>query len=587
MRSNRRCSLRRITAGMLICLAVAFRVYAEDVNRPDLEVKRFANEREKLASHARFLNQATFGATKEAMDDLGDMSYSAWIDQQLNYPVTLQRPLVEELVDINQEDLSSQRLSLWWRNSLNAQDQLRQRVAFALSEILVVSDLTDQTYLQPVGMAEYYDNLARGAFGNFRTLLEDVSKSPVMGMYLSHLRNQREDPLNNTRPDENYAREILQLFSIGLWHLNLDGTHMLDETGKPIPTYNQDVVQEFARVFTGWNLAGVTHWDYYPWEVFIYLPMEPYNNPHPWEREGGYHDRGEKHLLAYPVEGVSPDHWPRAVLPALVEGEDAQTDLTRALDNIFYHPSVGPFICKQLIQRLVTSNPTPAYVRRVASIFNDNGYGVRGDMFAVVRAILLDREARHGHLTRPSTYGKLREPLIRMAHFWRAFHAQPKGGGLGPNIYTNYWTDQGPMRSPSVFNFFRPDYQPPGEITQMGLVAPEFQITNETFINRTANLMLYLLYVGYPDSPHADESTMVLDFDRELALASEPDQLIDHLDLLFMAGQMSQELKSDLVALVETIDMENFLEGSQQEGLLRVFMAVYLVITSPEYVVQR
>jgi len=579
--------LLRFITSLSLCIILTPLGLASDQTSDSSDDLIFRDDPITLSAYARFLNQATFGSSIAEVHRLREMGYSNWIAEQAALPISLQRPAIENLVDINQDDLTSQRVSIWWEYALHAPDQLRQRVAFALSEIMVVSDVNDLTYWQPLGMAEYYDNLARGAFGNFRTLLEDVSKSPVMGMYLSHLQNQRADPEHHTRPDENYAREVLQLFTIGLWHLNMDGTLMLDDSNQPIPTYDQDVVVEFARVFTGWNFSDAYEWDTYPWEEFVYLPMEPYNQPWPWERDGGYHDREEKHLLAYPVEGVSPNQWPRAVLPALQEGEDAQIDMTRALDVIFYHPNVGPFICHQLIQRLVTSNPTPEYIGRVASIFNDNGHGVRGDMLAVVRAILLDQEARTGHITHRETFGKLREPLLRLTQFWRAFDAHPLGGGPIPNYYSSYWLAQAAMRAPSVFNFFRPDYHPPGEISDAHLVAPEFQITNETFVNRTANIMLYLLFDGYPGSPDASSTTMVLNFDRELALAAHPDQLVSHLNLLFMSGQMSLEMRQGLAALLETIGMDDFLEGSEEPGLLRVFIAVYLVVTSPEYVVQR
>ncbi len=540
-----------------------------------------------LSQSSRFLNQATFGSSIEEIKRLRLIGYSSWISEQVAAPISLQRPAIEGVVRIEQEDFTRERMAIWWQHALYAPDQLRQRVAFALSEILVVSDNNDLTYEQPLGMAEYYDNLARGAFGNFRTILEDVSTSPVMGLYLSHLQNQQADPANNIRPDENYAREILQLFSIGLWHLNMDGSPMLDGQGDPIPTYDQAVVEEFARVFTGWNFSGVQEWDYYPWEEFVYLPMEPYNNIQDWERVEGYHDRGQKQLLAYPLNGVESDQWPRAILPALQGAEDAQTDLTRALDNIFNHPSIAPFISRQLIQRLVTSNPSPEYIGRVSAVFADNGNGVRGDMESIIRAILLDREARFGHITRDEVFGKLREPLLRLTQVWRAFEAAPPKGNMVPEFYPKYWFAQAPMRSPSVFNFFSPDYRPPGEIAEAGMVAPEFQITNETYVNRTANIMLYSLFDGYSGAPDASAESMVLNFDQELSLAAYPQKLVSHLDLLFMSRQMSREMRSELVAVIELLGMDDLLEGSSQRGLLRVLVAVYLVITSPEYVVQR
>ncbi len=553
------------------------------------------NWQKKQAS--RLLSQATFGATAEDIDLVARMGAERWLEYQKNLPLTLHRPLVQQRLENGEgegnEDtgplLQELRMELWWDRALFAQDQLRQRVAFALSEILVVSDDTDFTWSHAVGMAEYYDILVRNAFGNFRNLLEDVSRSPMMGLYLSHLQNQRAWPEENIRPDENYAREVLQLFSIGLWHLNIDGSRRLDANGQPIPTYDQDVIENFARVFTGWNYADAPEWDYYfPDDQFLWRPMEPYVNQNDWDREGGYHDRDEKYLLAYPVDGLSPADWPRKRLPALVEGEDAATDLNRALDVIFNHPNVGPFISRQLIQHLVTSNPSPEYIARVARVFNDNGQGVRGDLYATVKAILTDTEARFGHITHPQTFGKLREPLLRQTQMWRALHAVPIDGDWVRDWYPEYFMAQAPLRSPSVFNFFSPGFAPPGEISERGLVAPEFQITNETFVTRTANKMFYLLFQGYPGSPYASAEAMQLDLTTLTDMADQPQALVDYLDLLFMSGQMSPDTRDVLITLVQQIPMDNdWLEGAAVPGTLRVISALYVLLTAPEYVVQK
>ncbi len=546
---------------------------------------------------SRFLTQATFGPTAEEIEQLSRMGVERWLDYQKKLPMTLHRPVVQQRLDNGEgegdEDsgplLQELRMELWWDRALFAQDQLRQRVAFALSEILVVSDNTDFTWNRAVGMAEYYDILVRHAFGNYRDLLEDVSRSPMMGLYLSHLQNERAWPEEHIRPDENYAREILQLFSIGLWHLNIDGSRRLDAGGNPIPTYDQDVIENFARVFTGWNYADAPEWNYYfPDDQYLWRPMEPYNHPHEWEREGGYHDREEKFLLAYPVDGVAPADWPRKRLPALVGDEDAATDLNRALDVIFNHPNVGPFISRLLIQRLVTSNPSPEYIARVARVFNDNGNGVRGDLYATVKAILTDVEARYGHMTRPETFGKLREPLLRQTHFWRALHAIPIDGDWVREWYPEYFLAQAPLRSPSVFNFFGPDYAPPGDIADRGLVAPEFQITNETFVTRTANEMLFLLFQGYPGSPYADPGAMELNLDVLTGMADRPEELVDYLDLLFTSGQMSEETRDVLVTLARQVPMDNeWLEGTDVPGTLRVISVLYVLLTAPEYVIQK
>ncbi len=546
---------------------------------------------------SRFLSQASFGATDEDIDLVARMGTEAWLDYQKDLPVTLHRPRLQRRLENGEgegnEDtgplLQELRMELWWDRALFSQDQLRQRVAFALSEILVVSDETDSTWFHAVGMAEYYDILVRNALGNYRDLLADVSRSPMMGLYLSHLQNQRAWPEEHIRPDENYAREVLQLFSIGLWHLNIDGSRRLDASGKPIPTYDQDVVENFARVFTGWNYADAPEWDYYPPDdQFVWRPMEPYVIQHDWDREGGYHDRDEKFLLAYPVDGMAPAQWPRKHLPALVGDEDAATDLNRALDVIFNHPNVGPFISRQLIQHLVTSNPSPEYVARVAKVFSDNGQGVRGDLFATVKAILTDKEARYGHITHPQTFGKLREPLLRQTQMWRALHAMPIDGDWVRDWYPEYFLAQAPLRSPSVFNFFSPGFAPPGEIAERGLVAPEFQITNETFVSRTANKIWYLLFQGYRGSPYASADAMELNLTPLINLADQPDALLDYLDLLFMAGQMSSGMRDVLMDVAQNTAMDNeWLDGNSTPGTFRVMSVLYVLLTSPEYVVQK
>ncbi len=546
---------------------------------------------------SRLLNQATFGPTMEEIGQVASMGTESWLEYQKKLPMTLHRPRLQVRLDNGEgegdEDtgrlLQELRLELWWDRVLFAPDQLRQRVAFALSEILVVSDSTDATWARAVGMAEYYDILVRHALGNFRDLLADVSRSPMMGLYLSHLQNQRAWPEEHIRPDENYAREILQLFSIGLWQLNIDGSRRLDANGHPIPTYDQDVIENFARVFTGWNYADAPYWDYYyPDDQYLWQPMEPYNDVQEWEREGGYHDREEKFLLAYPVAGMPPSEWPRKRLPPLEDDEDAATDLNRALDVIFNHPNVGPFISRLLIQRLVTSNPSPEYIARVARVFNDNGRGVRGDLYATVKAILTDVEARYGHMTHPETFGKLREPLLRQTQFWRALHAMPIEGNWVSDWYPEYFLAQAPLRSPSVFNFFGPDYAPPGDVSDRGLVAPEFQITNETFVSRTANKIWYLLFQGYRGSPYASADAMELNLTPLVNLADQPDALLDYLDLLFMAGQMSSGMRDVLMDVARNTAMDNeWLDGNSVPGTFRVISVLYVLLTSPEYVVQK
>ena len=422
---------------------------------------------ESEADASRFLHQGTFGPIESEIEGLGYAGFDAWFERQGTLPPTLQRPRLSALEAAGQSVFQNQRQEAWWNSVVWGEDQLRQRLAFALSEILVVSDRSGALGNQPAGVAEYYDTLTRGALGNYRDLLEDVTKSPAMGIYLSHLRNRQGDPANNIRPDENYARELMQLFTIGLIELNLDGTPRLNGDGEEIPTYSQTDIEELSRVMTGWTYAGSAN---FTWGAPSMLePMEA------WPE---FHDDGAKTILG--------GH----LLPA---GLTPEEDLDAALDVLFGHTNVGPFLSLRLIQRLVTSNPSAAYVQRVASVFEDDGTGERGDLFEVARAILMDDEARNGHLAAPATFGKLREPLIRMVGIWRLFDARADTGVIR---YWNAQNDfgQAALRSPSVFNFFYPDFVPPGPVATAGLVAPEFQITTHTVITTSANEYRQRLY---------------------------------------------------------------------------------------------
>jgi uncharacterized protein (DUF1800 family) len=428
---------------------------------------------------------------------------------------------------------------------------LRQRVANALLQILVVSD-TSGLEGNGVALAAYMDVLMRHAFGNFRTVLEQVSTSPAMGRYLDHLRNQKEDPRTGRIPNENYARELLQLFSIGTYRLNPDGTLLRDLDGNTIVTYGQEEVLGFSRVFTGWAFdqpePKTNFWAAADWRN----PMIPF---------GRYHSTGEKVLLD---GGYIP--------PATTA--DPPGDLALALDNVFRHPNVGPFIGRQLIQRLVTGNPSPGYVARVAAAFDDNGQGVRGDLLAVVKAILLDAEARDPARARGPYYGHLREPMIRFVSVLRAFNGRAASGKFRVwNLQND--TAQAPFRSPSVFNFYAPDYARPGEVAEAGLVSPEFQIVSETTAIRTANMFRNLVYRGYGSAEHQ----IVLDFAAEQALAGDPAVLVGHLNTRLFGGSLSREVRDIVVEAVTGV--------SASRPLDRVRMAVYLLITSPEYVVQK
>ena len=434
----------------------------------------------------RFLTQSTFGPTENAIQRLvaDDANYADWIEQQISTPLssvlfaTEQKFLAAGLPIDNRNNLDyayPKQLLLsdaLWETFAYGDDQLRQRVAFALSQIFVVSEVSDTLFNDAQGVASYHDMLAELSFANFRDLLQAVTLHPIMGEYLSMIRNEKANTAQNIRPDENYARELMQLFSIGLVMLNPDGSVQLDNQGQPIATYTQEIVKSFARVFTGWTYSNATYWGYDGWLTG--------NMTEPMMSFELYHDTDEKLLFN------------NEILPS---GQSAQQDLEDALDNIFNHPNVAPFISKQLIQKLVTSNPSPDYVARISSIFTDNGNGVRGDLAAVVNAILLDTEARTGQLDSPDTFGKIKEPLLKFTALIRAFDVigtQPINDS-GAEVETlrfflpSIASGQKPYGSPSVFNFFRPEHSPPGAIRNAGLLAPEAQILNEYYITEATN----------------------------------------------------------------------------------------------------
>lgn len=513
---------------------------------------------------ARFLTQATFGPTNDeiiALQRRGQNGLSSWLEDQFNLPVTSHLDYLDVTTAGKQEIYQQEMMESFWMQAVKGPDQLRQRIVFALSQILVVS-FRSNLESEPFAIAGYLDTLNRQAFGNFRQLLEAVALSPAMGRYLDHLQNDKEDPATGRNPNENFARELLQLFSIGLYRLHPDGSLMLDGSGLPMTTYDQEVVKGFSQVFTGWSYGWfpVTEQNWWwpnVWKngtAFWRVPMQA------WE---SHHSTSTKVLL----NGVT--------LPA---NQTPAKDLKDALDNIFQHPNLGPFIAHRLIQRLVTSNPSPGYIYRVSQKFNDNGRGVRGDMKAVIRAILLDYEARSLDLTTNQGYGKLREPVLRFSHLLRAFNFSCPCG-----TYPIYWMDspdyaigQNPLRSPTVFNFFEPGYSHPGAIGAAGLTSPEFQITSETSMIGISTFLHYVVRDGFnweKDKP------LIPDYSALTPLASTPAQLIGTLDRILTAGGMSSELKQKLIDEISRM--------RSNDPAARVKMAIHLVLTSPDYAIQR
>jgi len=543
------------------------------------------------AEASRFLQQATYGATSSEIARVASMGYAAWLNDQIARPATLhlevhqaiQNELGPHFPDQRDRDCefgygcNLSRHDTWTQIAVNGNDQLRQRVAFALSQFFVISDASDNVGYSHLAVSDYYDSLAVNAFGSHRALLEEVALHPLMGRYLGMLQNEKANPSRNTEPDENFAREVMQLFSIGLVELNLDGTPKRDGAGNTLSTYNNEVITHFARALTGWNFGGAASW--WVWEDNVKLPglIRPMT---PWAT---YHDTGAKTLFP----GTN-----------LAAGRTAQADLTSALDALANHPNVGPFLAKHLIQRLVTSNPSPDYVRRVATTFNNNGAGVRGDMAAVVRAILLDPEARDMTIAARDDYGKVKEPMLRLTAIWRAFGAQgqavatPAGAttrALLRNRGAGVDMAQTVMSSPSVFNFYRPNYQPPGEFRRRGLVAPELQILNEATAMSTFNHWhgrLFQMDSGDASIPATvgDSRFYIarfrLDLTAEKALAVSPGALADRLNLLLMAGRMSPAMRQILVDSAYALSMND-------GGGDRVEDMVFLVASSPQFAVQR
>ncbi len=548
---------------------------------------------------ARFLDQATFGGRLQDIAQLRQLGYESWLNDQFAAAISLQEPYLDWVSNLPSGVYQEQRQEAWFIHAaqlydpsnplLTHDDQLRQRVTFALSEMMVVSDKNAALLFQAWGLADYYDTLARNAFGNFRNLLKEVTLHPAMGKYLSMLGNRKDDTALNIRPDENYAREILQLFSIGLNQLNQDGSLVLSGVNQaPVPTYTQAQVRGFAHVFTGWNFLNCT-----AGQFSDCAPGNPYEEEwtSPMQAVEVFHDNTtSKQLLVYP--GVS---LPNGVL---APGGNAMQELDVALDNIFNHPNVAPFLARHLIQRLVTSNPSPEYIGRVSAAFNNNGQNVRGDMRAVIRAVLLDIEARTGHITSPNTFGKLREPITKLVRLWRTAPGQSVNGRVFRYSHIADQFGQFPLSAPSVFNFFSPRFAQAGEIRDAGLVSPEFQIATDTQLVSAPNELawrIFFFYVGsrysvvWENGAPVPEETL-MNYTALKALSVNPESLIDHLDLVMMSGAMSDYMRNLLITrlngpLPDVIPGQA--PGPPDLALFRVQQALYLIVNSPEFNIQK
>jgi uncharacterized protein (DUF1800 family) len=546
------------------------------------KVDRPASRTEAL----RFMSQATFGPVAGDEVRLDTLGYSAWLDQQMALPATSHRAFWEaadaalKVADPNASAGQNQVLESFWKQALTGPDQLRLRTAYALSQIFVVSAVDSTVGNEPRALADWLDMLGRHAFGNYRELLESVALHPLMGRYLSHLRNQKADPISGRVPDQNFAREIMQLFSIGLVQLNRDGTPLL-VNGQPVETYTGDDVAGLAKVFTGWSWA---------------CPAAPANGCFLNGSSGGVSDpdRAFKPMVPYPqYHATEAKSFLGVTIPAQGTA-DPRASLKIALDTLAAHSNVGPLMSRQLIQRLVTSNPSPGYVADVARVWANNGSGVRGDLRAVVRTILTHREARQPG----TTAGKLREPVLRLSAYLRAFpHASDTGAWkVGNTDNPASSLGQTPLRSPSVFNFYRPGYVAPGSNSAAaGLVTPELQILNESSASGWVNYMRDNLasgvgtYNGTVGGVVFNRRDLQRNWSAEMQMAASPAALAGSVIDKLIVGQSLPGLQQEIAAAVGSITVPTPTATNATQVAAaqrnRVNAALLLTLASPEFLV--
>jgi uncharacterized protein (DUF1800 family) len=543
------------------------------------------------AEAARFLTQATFGPTEAEIDRVMQLGYGRWIDDQFNKTRASHRTFWETQDAVVKAANAGSSIGAdgvynsFWKQAVSGDDQLRQRVAFALSQIFVIS-LQDSTVGDnPRAVADYLDMLGTQSFGNYRSLLESVSRHPMMGSYLSSMRNRKADARTGRVPDENYAREVMQLFSIGLQQLNDDGSAR-QSNGAVLETYTPSDIAGLAKVFTGFS------WSCPDWpdnSCFSQGQMEGNADP----------DRSFKPMLGYPQYHSAEEKSFLGTTIAAQGTANPEASLASALDTLANHPNVGPFIGKQLIQRLVTSNPSPAYIEAVARTFNNNGKGVRGDMKAVVKRVLTHPEAR----TASATGGKVREPILRLSAVLRAFGYASDSGNyrVGNTDNAGAALGQTVMRSPSVFNFYRPGYVAPGtQSGAAGMTAPELALANETSSAGYVNYMRDNIASGIGatgtvviNGANVNRRDLQPNLAAEVALADRPVDLVERLSSQLMYGGMPAALKSEISAAVATITIPALNGSGSNQAQIdsakrnRVNAAIFLTVISPEFQVQK
>lgn len=537
----------------------------------------------KLSEASRFLTQAAIGHDIEATEHVAEIGIEAWIDEQIAQPYSLYLPLIEDVMVERQADMDAVgdtslllpyefiQKTAWWRMNMLERDFLRDKIALAWSEIMVISV---NSPISPYGdgVMNYLDIFKSNAFGNYADILREVTLHPSMGIYLSHYGNPKGNPEQNLHPDENYAREIMQLFSIGLYELNNDGSRKLDADDHLIPTYNQNDIGEIAKIFTGLGAGGSRYESIEPafnlpiWAIGFTTPMVMYEE---------HHETAEKNIFG------------SLNIPA---NQPGMTDVDTFLDYLFNHPNTGPFICNRLIQLLVKSNPTPAYIDRVATVFNGDESGVRGNMEAVMKAILLDEEARTCVWKNDPTQGKLKHATEKSIQFTRVVDIQSESNEIWTDAeYQSWTTTHIPLAAPSVFNFHETDYSPAGEIADAGLVAPEFQIFNtHTSIGYGNNIWRWFyLWEEYGHGNwRADEHKMHPILDSYLEASQDSEVLINMLDMRMTNGNLSAHTRNAIKTFLTEMDPDYFpLPDAHLDEypIEKIKQVIILILLSPDF----
>ena len=511
------------------------------------------------------LARATFGSDYAGIQAVVGMDTEDWVAAEIAKPATLYLPGLTARQNAGENIDAQEHRGVLWNNMIGANDQLRTRMVFALSQLFVISD-TDM-YGQTLQVGYFLDVLANNAFGNYRDLLEEVTYSSAMARYLTYWRNEKGDPVTGRMPDENYARELMQLFTIGVIELNQDGTPKLTN-GREVETFSNDDVEGLARVFTGFS-----------WQGSGFYTGSQGNNSKRLVVFDGEHSPLEKRFLG-------------TVIPPNTGGDES---VKIALDTIFAHPNVAPFVSRQLIQRFTASSPSPAYVKRVADVFDAGRYtakngtvfgtGERGDLAATIAAILLDQSVNDDNATTDVENGKIREPVLKFVHWVRAFDLTDIDSAreytLRDASSPSSALGQQPLFAPSVFNFYRPGFVAPGtETGARGLTAPEFQLVNEGSAIGFMNIMTRYIF---DDTPHSGTApSFTPDYGPEIAIADNASALADYLDLLLTGNTMTPELKADIIDAVNAVPV-----SSDADRQRRAQLAAFMTITSPAYAIQR